>query len=50
MSKEGERMSNAADIIKNYVSELSRIQDWMIPIRTIAPDTYQSMYKRYLEL
>ena len=43
MSKEGERMSNAADIIKDYVSELSRIQDWMIPIRTIAPDTYQSM-------
>ena len=43
-------MPSAADIIKDYVSELSRIQDWMMQIKTTAPETYQSMYKRYLEL
>lgn len=43
-------MPGAADIIKDYVSEFSRIQDWMLEIRDIAPDTYNSMHKRYLEL
>ena len=43
-------MSGAADIIKDYVTELSRLQDWMIPIKEAAPDTYDSMYKRYIEL
>lgn len=43
-------MPSAADIIKDYVTELSRLQDWMIPIREIAPDTYESMHKRYIEL
>ncbi|MEZ3437236.1 MAG: hypothetical protein K1W34_22050 [Lachnospiraceae bacterium] len=43
-------MPSAADIIKDYVSEFSRIQDWMIPIKNVAPDTYNSMHKRYLEL
>ncbi len=43
-------MPSAADIIKDYVTEFSRLQDWMIPIREIAPDTYASMHKRYIEL
>lgn len=43
-------MPGAADIIKDYVTEFSRLQDWMIPIREIAPDTYESMHKRYIEL
>lgn len=43
-------MPNAADIIKDCVTELSRLQDWMFPIKDVVPDTYDSMYKRYLEL
>lgn len=43
-------MPSAADIIKDYITELSRLQDWMLPIKDVAPDTYNSMYKRYLEL
>ena len=42
-------MPSAADIIKDYISEFSRLQDWMLPIKEVAPDTYRSMYKRYLE-
>ena len=43
-------MPSAADIIKDYVTEFSRLQDWMLPIKEIAPDTYNSMHKRYIEL
>ena len=43
-------MPSAADIIKDCISEFSRLQDWMLPIKEVAPDTYRSMYKRYLEL
>lgn len=43
-------MPSAADIIKDYVIEFSRLQDWMISIREVAPDTYDSMHKRYIEL
>lgn len=43
-------MPNAANIIKDYVTEFSRLQDWMLPIKEVAPETYNSMYKRYLEL
>lgn len=46
----GDCMSGGADIIKDYVVEFSRLQDWMIPIKDIAPDTYESMHKRYIEL
>lgn len=46
----GDVMPSAADIIKDYVMEFSRLQDWMLPIREVAPDTYDSMHKRYLEL
>ncbi|MDE6615626.1 MAG: hypothetical protein K2K35_03595 [Lachnospiraceae bacterium] len=43
-------MPSAADIIKDYITEFSRLQDWMLDIKEVAPDTYKSMYKRYLEL
>lgn len=43
-------MPSGADIIKDYVTEFSRIQDWMIPIKEVAPETYSSMRKRYIEL
>ena len=43
-------MPNGADIIKDSITEFSRLQDWMLPIKEIAPDTYASMHKRYLEL
>ena len=43
-------MPSAADIIKDYVTEFSRLQDWMMPIKDVAPDTYESMHKRYIEL
>lgn len=43
-------MSSAADIIKDYFSEFSRLQDWMIPIKSLSPETYHSMHRRYIEL
>ncbi|MCI8744789.1 MAG: hypothetical protein HFI25_03795 [Lachnospiraceae bacterium] len=43
-------MPSGADIIKDYVSEFSRLQNWMLSIKEVAPDTYDSMYDRYMEL
>ena len=43
-------MPNAAEIIKDYVSEFSRLQNWMIAIKESNPDTYNSMHDRYIEL
>ena len=43
-------MPNAADIIKDYVSEFSRLQNWMIAVKDSNPDTYDSMHDRYVEL
>lgn len=43
-------MPSAADIIKDYVSEFSRLQNWMMSIKDTNPDTYDSMHDRYLEL
>ena len=43
-------MPNAAEIIKDYVSEFSRLQNWMIAIKDSNPDTYDSMHDRYIEL
>ena len=43
-------MPSQADIVKDYVTELSRLQDWMIPIKDKVPEVYESMYKRYVEL
>ena len=43
-------MPNAADIIKDSVTEFSRLQDWMLSVKDKDPATYDSMYKRYIEL
>ena len=48
--KAGDYMPGGADIIKDYVSEFSRLQNWMLAIKEIAPETYGSMYDRYIEL
>ncbi len=43
-------MPSGADIIKDCVTEFSRLQNWMLSIQDIAPDTYNSMHDRYIEL
>ena len=43
-------MPSGADIIKDYVSEFSRLQNWMLSIKEEAPDSYDSMHDRYIEL
>ena len=43
-------MPSGADIIKDYVSEFSRLQNWMLSIKEVAPDTYDSMHDRYIDL
>ena len=40
-------MPSDADIIKDYVSEFSRLQNW---IKEKDPATYSSMHDRYIEL
>ena len=43
-------MPSAADIIKDYVSEFLRLQNWMIAIKDKDFVTYNSMHDRYIEL
>lgn len=43
-------MPSGADIIKDYVTEFSRLQNWMISIKDKVPETYESMHDRYMEL
>jgi len=43
-------MPSAADIIRDSVNELSRLQNWMIAIKDTNPSTYDSMHDRYVEL
>lgn len=43
-------MPGAADIIRDSISEFSRIQEWMKPIKASNPEIYESMYRRYMEL
>ena len=43
-------MPSGADIIKDYVSEFSRLQNWMIAIKDKDPITYDSMHDRYIEV
>lgn len=43
-------MPNAADVIKDCVSEFSRLQNWMLAIKDSNVDTYNSMHDRYIEL
>lgn len=37
-------MPTAADIIKDYVSEFSRLQNWMLAVKEVSPETYDSMH------
>ena len=43
-------MPNGAEIIKDYVSEFSRLQNWMLSVKDKALDVYSSMHDRYIEL
>lgn len=43
-------MPSAADIIRDSITEFSRLQDWMLAVKESNPDTYDSMHKRYIEL
>ena len=43
-------MPSAADIIRDSISEFSRLQNWMISVRDKDPETYNSMHDRYIEL
>ena len=44
-------MPSAADIIRDSINEFSRIQDWMeLAKENNDMVTYNSMYKRYIEL
>ncbi len=43
-------MPSAADIIKDSVTEFSRLQNWMLSVKEKDPETYRSMYDRYVEL
>lgn len=43
-------MPSGADIIKDYVTEFSRLQNWMVAIKDKDPVTYNSMHDRYIEL
>ena len=48
--KAGDSMPSAADIIRDSITEFSRLQDWMISVKETNPETYNSMHKRYIEL
>lgn len=44
-------MPSQADIIRDSVVEFSRLQDWMLSAKEHGDmDTYNMMYKRYVEL
>lgn len=43
-------MPGAADIIKDYITEFSRLQNWMLMVQDTNPEAYKSMYERYLEI
>ena len=43
-------MPSGADIIKDSISEFSRLQNWMLAIKEKDPVTYSSMHDRYIEL
>ena len=44
-------MPSLSDIIKDSVVEFSRLQDWMLSVKSNGDmNTYNMMYKRYIEL
>lgn len=46
----GDTMPSGADIIKDYVTEFSRLQNWMLAIKDKDINVYNSMHDRYMEL
>ena len=43
-------MPSGADIIRDSITEFSRLQDWMLEVKEGSPHTFNSMHKRYVEL
>lgn len=43
-------MPSAADIIRDSITEFSRLQNWMLSVKDKDPATYRSMHERYVEL
>ncbi len=43
-------MPNAAYIIRDSITEFSRLQNWMLSVKDKVPVTYDSMHERYIEL
>ncbi|MCM1268557.1 MAG: hypothetical protein NC302_11685 [Bacteroidales bacterium] len=43
-------MPSAADIIRDSITEFSRLQNWMLAIEDKDSAVYLSMYDRYMEL
>lgn len=44
-------MPSGADIIKDYVTEFSRLQNWMLSVKAKNDlETYNMMHDRYIEL
>jgi len=44
-------MPSSADIIKDYITEFSRLQNWMLSVKSKNDmDTYNMMLDRYNEL
>lgn len=43
-------MPDAADIIRDSITEFSRLQSWMLSVKDKDPVTYNSMHERYIEL
>lgn len=43
-------MPSGADIIRDSITEFSRLQNWMLSVRDKDPATYNSMHERYVEL
>lgn len=43
-------MPDAADIIRDSITEFSRLQSWMLSVKDKDSVTYNSMHERYIEL
>lgn len=44
-------MPSAADIIRDSINEFSRLQNWMLSVKSKNDmETYNSMHDRYIEL
>ena len=43
-------MPSSADIIRDSITEFSRVQTWMLSVKEKDSVTYQLMHDRYIEL